>query len=104
MNKINLLNWRRRKLAQRTCLVLISGIILLIGLIGVMHVGCNLYQRDSDQLLILNKLYQQLSTELAQRLQQQRALILQFERLVIEKSAIDHIYNELTSYSFFFIG
>ena len=104
MNKINLLNWRRRKLAQRTCLVLISGVIFFGVLISVMHIGCNLYRRDSEQLLILNKLYQQLSTELAQRLQQQRALILQFERLVIEKGAIDDIYNELTSYSFFFIG
>ncbi|MBT0727324.1 hypothetical protein HGT73_07985 [Rosenbergiella australiborealis] len=104
MSKVNLLNWRRKKLIQRTRRVIVAG-ILLIGLLGISTYITFLYhQTQIGDLRMTNALSQELAKTLVQRIHQQQSLLEQIDFQNVERKRIEQVQHELATYSFFFNG
>ncbi|MBT0723747.1 hypothetical protein HH682_04680 [Rosenbergiella sp. S61] len=102
MSRVNLLNWRRKKLSQRSFVIVITGALLLILLIVLARVGVVYYQQSLRELDTLNDLYQHLVTQLSQRLHQQQTVLHQLEQADLERKRIEGVRDELITYRFFF--
>ncbi|WP_241608241.1 hypothetical protein [Rosenbergiella australiborealis] len=104
MSKVNLLNWRRKKLIQRTRRVIVAG-ILLIGLLGIStYITFLHHQTQIGDLRMTNALSQELAKTLVQRIHQQQSLLEQIDFENAERKRIEQVQHELATYSFFFNG
>ncbi|WP_241646631.1 hypothetical protein [Rosenbergiella metrosideri] len=102
MSGINLLEWRRKKLSQRSVNILSTGVLLLIFLVISTVNSLDTLQKNLHELDTLYKLYQPLMTQLSDQLAQQQQGLQQLEQADRHRQQSEGVRDEMNTYRFFF--
>ena len=102
MSGVNLLEWRRKKLSQRSVNILTTGVLLLILLVVSTFISLNALQKNLHELDTLFELYQPLMTQLSDQLAQQQQGLHQLEQADQYRQQSEGVRDEMDTYRFFF--
>lgn len=102
MSGVNLLEWRRKKLSQRSVNIMATGILLLILLMISTFISLDTLQKNLHELDTLYQLYQPLMTQLSDQLAQQQQGLHQLEQADRQRQQSEDVRDEMNTYRFFF--
>ncbi len=102
MSRVNLLEWRRRKLSQRSVSIMATGVLLLMLLIVGIVISTHALQKNLRELEALHKLYQPLIARLSNQITQQQQGLHQLEQAYRQRQQTEGVRDEMETYRFFF--
>ncbi|WKX26638.1 PilN domain-containing protein [Tatumella ptyseos] len=102
MSCINLLDWRRKKLSQRSITIMATGIFLIMLFILGVCFSLNKLQHNFRELDKLPQLYQRLMIQLSERFDQQQQGLQQLASLERQRQQMKGVRDEMETYHFLF--
>ncbi|WP_241581291.1 PilN domain-containing protein [Rosenbergiella nectarea] len=102
MSRVNLLEWRRKKLSQRSIYIMSNGVLLLILLIVGTCIIIDGLQKNIRELNALQELYQPLISQLSERIEQQQQGLQRLEQADRQRLQSERVRDEMDTYRLFF--
>lgn len=102
MSRVNLLEWRRKKLSQRSIYIMSNGVLLLILLIVGTCIIIDGIQQNLREINILQEIYQPLISQLSERIEQQQQGLQRLEQADRQRLLSERVRDEMDTYRLFF--